>query len=297
MPPETEASRIASLINWASHAETLVEVAAELLLGEQSRQRVLTLLEAYKALCRLRLLHLQPAGSLMRSLPPEGDGPSGLRLGGRSELSKRAGAPMPLGNGGPARWPRAAVAHDDVSTQAAVTSPSTALQLGEILHILQPLLHLLLVQLLTPSPNPGGAPRRAAVVRAWLPWLTALLVDVAALQLCRAGTHASPRTSSMNGATAPRADEGGSGAARRLANCWRLPPQSEISADNLDELRHRRQLAMLFLMRPAGLVALKTVLRSLSSSGRAGGTSDPGALGQMLSQLLERERTSAHMFR
>ena len=54
---------------------------------------------------------------------------------------------------------------------------------------------------------------------------------------------------------------------------------------------------MLFLMRPAGLVALKTVLRSLSSSGRAGGTSDPGALGQMLSQLLERERTSAHMFR
>ena len=264
MPPETEASRIASLINWASHAETLVEVAAELLLGEQSRQRVLTLLEAYKALCRLRLLHLQPAGSLMRSLPPEGDGPSGLRLGGRSELSKRAGVPMPLGNGGPARWPRAAVAHDDVSTQAAVTSPSTALQLGEILHILQPLLHLLLVQLLTPSPNPGGAPRRAAVVRAWLPWLTALLVDVAALQLCRAGTHASPRTSSMNGertrhslppglarpdellpsdvagTTAPRADEGGSGAARRLANCWRLPPQSEISADNLDELRHRR---------------------------------------------------------
>ena len=45
--------------------------------------------------------------------------------------------------------------------------------------------------------------------------------------------------SDVAGATAPREDEGGSGAARRLANCWRLPPQSEISADNLDELRHR----------------------------------------------------------
>ena len=160
-PFELTASRIASLIGVAQSAETVVEVLAGMLLGERSRERLLTLLEAYKACCRLRLLRLQPAGSLMHSLPPQsgtgGRAAGRHSLGGRSGLSVRAGAPTAVQAGGFVRWPRAnprAGACDETGADAEAAATASAplspavLRLGEVLHILAPVLHLMLVQLL-----------------------------------------------------------------------------------------------------------------------------------------------------
>lgn len=221
-----DASRLGALISWAQSAELVVEVAAEMTLGESARQRVLTLLEVYKALCRVRLLRLQPAGSLLRSLPPDsGDSRTGPLLGAQTtRLGARAGVPTPLtpGRPGPARWPRASS-----STAAAEPSPEAArsdtaqvmLTLGELLHIAQPVVHLLLVQLM---PERWRASRRA-----WLPWLSALLLEAASLQLCTAATRSTSQS-----------DDFLRDALRALC---RLRASSEAhSADNLDELRHRR---------------------------------------------------------
>ena len=222
-PFELTASKVASLIGVAQSAETLVEVLAGMLLGERSRERLLTLLEAYKACCRLRLLRLQPVGSLMQSLPPQsrtgGRAAGRHSLGGRSELSVRAGAPTAVQAGGVVRWPRAnpragacneTGAHANKAAAAASEPLSpAALRLGEVLpdpdphlnpdpdpdpspnpnpspnpkanrnrnrnrspdpnpdshqvlHILAPVLHLMLVQLL---PSPSG--RRSSGARPW----------------------------------------------------------------------------------------------------------------------------------
>ena len=75
------------------------------------------------------------------------------------------------------------------------------------------------------------------------PWATAFLVDVAALQLCAAATRA------------PERHEGLGDALRALL---RLRAAS-YSAENFDELRHRRELAMLFLVRPASLATLRSL--------------------------------------
>ena len=195
----------------------------------------------------------------------------GRPLGGRTQLSARAGAPTPLLQGaGHARWPRANAGEGtSTSVQARNDVAQVALRLGELLHVAQPVLHLLLVQLM-PA-------RWRNTRRAWLPWATAFLVDVAALQLCAAATRA------------PERHEGLGDALRALL---RLRAAS-YSAENFDELRHRRELAMLFLVRPASLATLRSLLRVALLSR----TAEPGALAQLLEQLLERERTSAHMFR
>ena len=236
-PFELTASRIASLIGVAQSAETVVEVLAGMLLGERSRERLLTLLEAYKATCRLRLLRLQPAGSLVHSLPPQSGGAAGRHsLGGRSELSVRAGAPTALQDGGLARWPRASLragaCSDTVAAAAAATAAGAplspaVLRLGEVLHIVAPVMHLLLVQLF-PSPSAGAGSSRRAGARVWLPWLAALLLDSLALALCRAGTYAPPGYRPI----------GPAGRAELLVP-WRLPAAS-FSSGNFDELRHRR---------------------------------------------------------
>ena len=305
-PFELTASRIASLIGVAQSAETVVEMLAGMLLGERSRERLLTLLEAYKASCRLRLLRLQPAGSLMHSLPPHNGyrpiGAGGHSLGGRSDLSVRAGAPTALQDGGLARWPRAspragacndAGAAHAAAAAAAVGAPLSPalLRLGEVLHILAPVLHLLLVQLL-PSPTAGAGGWRRPGARVWLPWLTALLLDTLALTLCRAGTYAPPGYRPI-----------GPAGRTELLVPWRLPAAS-FSADNLDELRHRRSLVALFLLRPTSLLLLRRLLQALSpgrahAGGDAGdeGSGGGGAMAQLLAQLIDRERTSAHMFR
>ena len=60
----------------------------------------------------------------------------------------------------------------------------------------------------------------------------------------------------------------------------------------------------LFLLRPTSLLLLRRLLRALSSGrAHAGGDADGegsgggGAMAQLLAQLIDRERTSAHMFR
>ena len=250
-PFELTASRIASLIGVAQSAETVVEMLAGMLLGERSRERLLTLLEAYKASCRLRLLRLQPAGSLMHSLPPQSGyrpiGAGGHSLGGRSDLSVRAGAPTALQDGGLARWPRAsprAGACSDAGAHAATEAAAVGaplspalLRLGEVLHILAPVLHLLLVQLL-PSPTAGAGGSRRPGARVWLPWLTALLLDALALTLCRAGTYAPPGYRPIGSDRQTDRQTIWAGRTELLVP-WRLPAAS-FSADNLDELRHRR---------------------------------------------------------
>jgi len=271
------ASRLGSLVSSAQSSELLIEMVAEMLLGVRGHQRVFLVLELYKAICRLRLLRLQPSGCLMRSLPPDDgtDGGSSFgRLGGGTKLSARAGAPV-LGSGtagqGHARWPRAvaAGASDESGPSIGSDLAQSALSLGELLHIAQPVVHLLLVQLM---PESWRNTRRA-----WLPWLAALLIDAAALQLCITATSTPPQRESLGAV---------------VRSLGRLSAASH-SAGNLDELRHRRELAWLFLVRPASLAAVRLVLHRLSRR-RAGDA--PGALAQLIEQLIERERTCSHCF-
>ena len=56
----------------------------------------------------------------------------------------------------------------------------------------------------------------------------------------------------------------------------------------------------LFLLRPTSLLLLRRLLQALSPGrAHAGGddSGDGGAMAQLLAQLIDRERTSAHMFR
>lgn len=271
------ASRVGMLVSSAQSAELLIEMVAEMLLGVRAHQRVFLVLELYKAICRLRLLRLQPSGCLMRSLPPDDgtdDGSTFRRLGGQTKLSERAGAPVLSGSvagQGHARWPRAvaAGASDDSGPWNGSSLAQSALSLGELLHIAQPVVHLLLVQLM---PDSWRNTRRA-----WLPWLVAFLIDAAALQLCTTATSTPPQRESLGAV---------------VRSLGRLSAAS-YSENNFDELRHRRELAWLFLVRPASLVAVRLVLQRLSRR-RAGDA--PGALAQLIEQFIERERTCSHCF-
>ena len=266
------AARIGTLVSSAQSAELLIEMAAEMLLGVRGHQRVFLVLELYKAVCRLRLLRLQPAGCLMRSLPPDDgadDGSSFGWLGGRTKLA--AGAGPPILSDGRVRWPRAfAAGAANESGPVTGSGPAqSALSLGELLHIAQPVVHLLLVQLM---PESWRNTRRA-----WLPWLAALLIDAAALQLCTTATSTSSQRRDLGAV---------------VRSLGRMSAASH-STGNFDELRHRRELAWLFLVRPASLAAVRLVLQRLSSR-RA--SDAPGPLTQLIEQLIQRERTCSHVF-
>lgn len=268
-----DASRLGALLGTLQSGELLFESLSEQLLGGSGAWTVATLLEAWKTLCRLRLLLLhsqQQALSsepvrLLRSLAPDGrpeaeQWVSAVRsVGGSSRLRERAA----LADG---RWAAAAEALSPPGASLPRRAPSAVLAgVGELLHVLQPLAYLLLLVSLGRgrAGASGGGPLRRR-----LPWLVALALEGGALALCAEAVK-----------RASRREPGGAAAASRTSSCSLASDANEL------ELRHRRMLVLLLLLRPAARVATRAALARLAA--RAAGSPGRGLLGGWCAFALE----------
>jgi hypothetical protein len=179
---------------------------------------VVSLLEAWKALCRLRLLCTLDRGQLLCSFGPESE-EEGESLMSVVRRLRQAASPFQLR-----------------AMPPPLNARAIAIQAGEVLHVIQPLIFALLL-----LAQQRGVHFLATGWRRRLPWLTALGLEAIALQLCTLGARG-PRQSSM------------------LA--------SSHAADNARELAHRRLLLALFLVRPAARHAIKTLLLAVAGRRR-----------------------------
>ncbi|KAL3916144.1 MAG: hypothetical protein SGPRY_006946, partial [Prymnesium sp.] len=169
---------------------------------------LLLALEIYRASARLRLLSLSP-DSLLASTSSEAGGKIWSRVVGRMDRDaplrrrarQRSGSRETKGEEGKAgtRW------------------------LGEVLHATQPVVYLLLLLL---YPRVSHSPLRARI-----PWLTALAMELLSLLLC----------------------SGGRGRERAV-----------VTRQDEAELAHRRKLIALLLLRPAARATTRAILSRLS---------------------------------
>ncbi|KAL1528339.1 hypothetical protein AB1Y20_009693 [Prymnesium parvum] len=237
---ELHASRLGALICALQSAEYLVEAAATRIFGEDGGWLSVTLVEAWRTLCRVRLLAAQrPAALLLRSTPSEthrrgrepwGDVVRSIR--GDGLLRERAN-----------------------QRQQAAFAPglrcSSAHFLGEVLHAVQPLVYLLMLMGQRMRHCKDG--HRTGVV-ARLPWLTSLVIEVVAFHLCSRATLG-PAASTLDVLRLMTAQQ----------SCAK-DPQTAIQRSNLSELEHRRKLLLLFLLRPAARSITRSLLVQLRDS-------------------------------
>jgi hypothetical protein len=221
MARQAQQSQLGALLNTLQSAEFYLIAAAEPL-GENFSWAAVCAAETWKAACRLRLLLLQDPGCLLRS-EACADG-SGAPEDWESVL-RRVGPP------GTPRLPGPCAPCSPPFTRErplihSYSEPAAArlLQLGEALHILQPVVHLLALSLT----------RKHAGGRSRAPWLVALLLEATSCVLC----------------------ERGRGSEREI------PWADHTSNDR--ELRHRHRLLFLLLLRPALRSFVCAALRSLS---------------------------------
>ena len=230
MSRQAQQSQLGALLNVLQSAEFYLIAAAEPL-GERCSWAAVCAAETWKAACRLRLLLLQDPGCLLRSEQstdasgaPE-DWESVMRRIGPPGTPRLAAPGTPQGSAAAATPCSAPFARDRPLIHS-YSQPAAArvLQLGEALHILQPLVHLLVLALA----------RRHAGRRGRAPWLVALLLEATSCVLC----------------------ERGRGSDREI------PWADHTSNDR--ELRHRHRLLLLLLLRPALRSFVCAALRSLS---------------------------------
>ena len=309
--PPVRRGRLCTLLSTLQSTELALalEVSAELVSGDgRGRWAAVALLEAWKASCRLRLLQLQPAGELMRSLPadapvddPERWGNALRRTGLGARLCERAGAKpyraAPSADGAPSptlrmRWPRArglgldddddAEADAAAAAAAAAGAPTAArareMSVGEALHIAQPLVYLALFLLrhrrdLGASRHGAGRRRSgaAALLADSAPWLAAVAIELVALRLCTRA--AARRRGASAAAPPPPPPEGRTAALVAAADAcvrWVVGGGSDDALSDAadEELRHRRWLVALFAMRPAALGAVRLLLAGVGERTR-----------------------------
>ena len=223
---------------------------------------IVTLLEAWKAACRLRLVGTLERGELLRSFTPEASDPEQLgdvvrRL--RKSLSPRVLPP-------PVRSARGRAA-------------ATALYLGEVMHAIQPLVYvgLLLAQA-------RGVRSLASGWRRRLPWLSALVLEVVSLRLCTLGVRELTAGRSLQESTCVSTSELMAGRLRMLPVVTWLGAVLGVPVTHHDrrsanrtfdgpharanqlELDHRRMLVKLFVLRPAACAAIRAVLVRLMAA-------------------------------
>ena len=234
---DVRASRLGALLATLQSLEYLTESIASCV-GERAGWTLVALLEAWKCACRVRLLQLTTPGQLLRSLPSGSREQPSLTSAARrlratmSQLEQRA-------------------ASRSTEEPASAAESRFALQLvatGELLHALQPLgyIVLLLAQLRGAGCLTTGWRRR-------LPWLVAIGLEAASLQLCNLGTQRleAQRRAHRNG----------------LASL-RLAPSPQLH--NSLELRHRRVLLAYMVLRPLARASAKRLLerRGLTDADR-----------------------------
>jgi hypothetical protein len=231
------ASRLAALLGALQQLDYVAETLGQYIFGERAAWLLLTILEAWKALCRLRLLtHSQP-GRLMSSFPRDEETQESW-----SSVIGRLSASTALS---PLRKREHAASGGN--HRSGSRTASWLLHTGEVLHVLQPLVYLALIQL-QPSRHRSGWRRRA-------PWLFALVMEAAGLQLCSMGLRQAERERLATGGYA------------------RIGAPAVDAEENARELRHRLTLVVLFLARPAARAAARRVLSAgaRAGSGRPGG--------------------------
>ena len=244
------ANRLAAILTLLQSCDYVAESASQYLLGDRGCWIVVTLLEAWKALCRLRLISHVAPGRLMSSFAPDDDAPrdddwstvlSRLGSSAGSALRQRAGS-VRTNNGNGAQANGTANGHD-----AARRRAETLLRAGDALHVLQPIAYLVLIQATRPR---RGLSTGGGLLAEWqrrLPWVAALALEAIGLQLSSAGLR------QLQAARPPAAEQ--------------QPASSTF--DNAREIQHRRQLLLLFLVRPAARAAAHRILAA--GAGRRGG--------------------------
>ena len=200
--------RVAMLLQMVIYTELLCEMTAKRRGGERSRWRVVVLLEAIKAVCRLLLLRITRSRPLVTPVLPEREPipedateeEEDMEDKSESELMDEIGTKgETLLNGGPTkppherewRMPRTGMSLPSLPNPGDISSyllgrvltaddikPATKLlnqlpgtgQAAEILHILAPLIY-------------ATALARSKNRKSWTPWLVGLSVEYAARQL------------------------------------------------------------------------------------------------------------------
>ena len=233
-----EASRLGALLSTLQSAEYMLESVATRLAGESGGWTVITLLEVWRTVCRLRLLSLMPRGShqrLIRSVASE-EPYAQPRAESWSSVIGRISADSQLR----LRASRSASPTEGANGQRVLsTSWPSARSTGELLHTLQPLLYLLMLAVWR-----ARARRHRTSTCASVPWLTALAIEMMALHLCSRGV--------------------GSETAAELPGSRRGEANAALQREEADELEHRRKLIMLFLLRPAARAAIRILLMRFS---------------------------------
>lgn len=237
-----EASRLAALLSFLQSWDYAAESLTQHALGERAGWAVVSILEVWKAACRLRLLLHVEQGRLMSSFaldePQEETWSTVVRRVGASSVGLR----------------ERASARAMGREQPADSDQRNALRLvrvGEVMHVLQPVVYLLLIQLqrryVAVPRGVGGATTSRFQLgdSAWwrhtcarrTPWLAALALEAGGLQLCALGLR--------------RLERGRTAAAIASAS---------DASDNARELRHRSQLLALFVVRPTARAAARRLL-------------------------------------
>ena len=234
MRDEEEASSCGKLLEVLQSVDFVFEsLLTPLLSSDRASWTLATLLEAWKAACRLRLLAMTEPGHLLRSQR----GAEAVQREALLDVARRvatAASPLQFRAGGRCY----------ATTRAAAARESgglTAMRAGEWLHVLQPTVYIAMV-----LAQLNGVRCLTSGWRRRLPYLTALIMELVGLQLCVRGWRQLQRERTPQ--------------ARALA--------TRGAQTNERELVHRRTLLALFLLRPAVREAVCRALSTMVASRR-----------------------------
>ena len=236
---EVEASRLAALLGFLQSWDYAAESMAQHLIGERAGWALVTALEAWKASCRLRLLSHVGDGRLMGSFSSsEGQETWSSvvrRVNTASSLRTRAGY-------GPIGRPQ----HEPFSSERLAM---LLLRAGDVLHVVQPVVYLSLIQLQRPGHvilSPRQSTWRLACSRS-MPWLVAFALEASGLSLSSLGARLLEQSRAKGAVALASAGD---------------------AQHNARELHHRRALLALFVVRPAARAAARRLLTAGAARGQ-----------------------------
>ena len=243
---DVDASRLSALLGFLQSWDYAAESLAQHLIGERAGWALVTVLEAWKASCRLRLLsHVgdrRLMGSFASSEGQEAWSSVVRRVNAASGLRERAGYAAIRAGGQPP--------HEPFSSERMAT---LLLRVGDVLHVVQPVVYLSLIQLQRPGRTPlsAASPRHTAAWRLAcsrsMPWLVAFALEAAGLQLSSLGAYVLEQSRAKGAVALASAGD---------------------AQHNARELQHRRALLALFVVRPAARAAARRLLEACAARGQ-----------------------------